>query len=171
MIRQATKPDLEYILSSWQLTYEESPEMNMPGLIRDEYFRHTHLILDELIARASECGSMYICHEPGAPYLIRGYLCGEVVRDPHVPQIEIAYVHWVQVKKKDWGNKLFSRMMDQYIKDFDIKPEQNILYTFSSKKFKRDQDFAKHVQQKYRLVYWPWWKYTSQPRGWETGVL
>jgi len=105
-IRPAEEGDLDYILSSWQLTWERSPEMNSPGMIRDEYFRHAHLILDELISRSSENGALYICHQPGAPHLIRGYLCGEV---RSWGGVDVAYLHWMQVKKRDWRQGVRSR--------------------------------------------------------------
>ena len=163
IIRQAEKGDLDYILSSWQLTYERSPEMNMPGMIRDEYFRMTHLVLDELISRSSRQGALYVACEQNAPHLIKGYACCEAFTKP-----DIAYVHWVQVKKQFWRQGIMTLLVDQFVKDFGVTPEQNLLYTFSNKAM-RIPKFASYMNERYSTVYWPWFKYTSQEPGWEAG--
>jgi len=164
-IRHAEEGDLDYILSSWQLTWERSPEWNMPGVIRDEYFRHAHLILDELISRSSANGALYVCHHTGSPHLIRGYLCGEVFKDP-----DIAYLHWVQVKKPEWNKGVGQALMQTLVENFriDLEGGQNILYTFSNSALKRPS-FAQRACREYNLVYWPTFKYTSQAPGWESG--
>jgi hypothetical protein len=163
-IRPAVRGDLDYILSSWQLTWERSPEMNCPGMIRDEYFRHAHLILDELISRSSENKALYICHQPGAPNLIRGFLCGEVRSWENV---DVAYLHWVQVKKKDWRKGVASALIERFRKDFLIKEDQNMLYTFTNSAV-RNQGIWEAAAD-LNLVFWPWFKYTSQEYGWESG--
>jgi len=164
-IRHAEDSDLDYILSSWQLTWERSPEWNMPGTIRDEYFRHAHLILDELISRSSANDAPYVCHHAGSPPLIRGYLCGEVFQNP-----DIAYLHWVQCKKPEWNKGVGQALMEAFTRNFNIDLEggQNILYTFSNSALKRPA-FAQKACQAYNLVYWPTFKYTSQALGWEAG--
>lgn len=163
-IRQATKADLEYILPAWMRTYEKSPEFSQPGVVRDEYFRHTHLILDELLARSSQAGSLYICCETGAPHIIRGFLCGEVFIKP----IPVAYLHWVQVKGKEWGKGVASALMEAFITDFGIEKDQNLLYTFSSVAMTLGK-LSRKARERYNLIYWPWFKYTSQEPGWEAG--
>lgn len=163
-IRQAVKADLEYILPSWMQTYEKSPEFDQPGVVRDEYFRHTHLILDELLARASQAGSLYVCHEEGAPHIIRGYLCAEVFKKPY----HVAYLHWVQVKGKQWGQGVASALIDTFKRDFDIQENQNILYTFSSKAMTLGK-LSKLARSRHNLLYWPWFKFTSMEPGWEVG--
>lgn len=165
LIRHATTGDLDYILSSWQLTWEESPEMHFPGMIRDEYFRMTHLVLDELISRASNKGSLYIACERQAPHLIKGYLCAEAFTQP-----DIAYVHWCQVKKQYWRQGLMTAMLDKFCKDFGVTDEQNLLYTFGSKHMKKP-GLYRYLNDRYSMVYWPWFKYTSQEPGWESGVI
>jgi ribosomal protein S18 acetylase RimI-like enzyme len=165
MIRQAERADLDYILSSWQLTYEKSPEMSQPGMIRDEYFRLTHLVLDELISRASAKGSLYIDCVDGAPHLIRGYLCAEAYTEP-----DIAYVHWAQTKKKYWGQGIATNLVNTFIRDFGVTEEQNLLYTFSSRAM-ACPGFANKATERFPLVYWPWFKYTSQEFGWESGRI
>lgn len=165
VIRPAERGDLDYILSSWMRTYEHAPEMNMPGMIRDEYFRMTHLVLDELIARASRAGSLYVACERNAPHLIKGYLCGEAFDRP-----PIAYLHWVQVKKQYWRQGICTALVDKYVKDFGITAEQNMLYTFSNKAM-RIPGFAQHMNERYSMVYYPWFKYTSQEPGWESGIV
>lgn len=169
-IRQAEQGDLDYILSSWQLTWERGPEMNLPGMIRDKYFYHAHLILNEIISRASKAGSLYVCQVPNQPHLIRGFLCAEVFKeDPDQPdQPEIAYLHWVQVKKKDWDQGVASALFEAFYADFDIQPDQNLLYTFTSRALNR-RELVKKAQERYNLVAWPWFKYTSQDFGWEAG--
>lgn len=162
-IRPADTGDLDYILSSWMRTWEKSPEMDLPGMLRDEYFRNTHLMLDELVARASKKGSMYVCHATGAPHIIRGFLCAEAYTAP-----DIAYVHWIQVKRPDWNRGVASALLEAFIADFDIQPTQNILYTFGSKALTL-RKLAKTACDRYNLVAWPWFKYTSQPYGWEAG--
>ena len=162
-IRAATSADLPYILNSWMRTYEKSPAMNFPGMIRDEYFRHTHLLLDELISRSSRCGGLLVCHHTGAPHMIRGFLCGEVYTNP-----DIAYLHWVGVKKPEWGKGVASALMECFKKDFQLTPDQNILYTHGSNAI-TNKAFKAKVADKHNLVYWPWFTFTSQPPGWETG--
>ena len=152
-IRPATTGDLDYILSSWMRTWEKSPEMDLPGMLRDEYFREAHLILDELVSRASGNGSLYICHATGAPHIIRGYLCAEATTQP-----DIAYVHWVQVKRAEWGKGVASALMEAFITDFDVQPSQNILYTFSSKALTL-RKLAHKARERYSLVAWPWYKF------------
>jgi GNAT superfamily N-acetyltransferase len=163
-IRPAEEGDLDYILSSWQLTWERSPEMNLPGMIRDEYFRHAHLMLDELISRSSENRALYICHQPGSPHLIRGYLCGEVRSWENV---HVAYLHWIQVKKPDWRKGVGSALVERFRKDFNIGEDQNMLYTFANSAV-RNQGIWEAARD-LNLVYWPWFKYTSQEYGWESG--
>ncbi len=165
LIRPAERGDLDYILSSWQLTYEHSPEMKLPGMIRDEYFRMTHLMLDELIARASQKGSLYVACERNAPHLIKGYLCAEAFTQP-----DIAYLHWVQVKKKYWRQGIMTQLLDKFVEDFGVTHEQNILYTFSNKAMKIPS-FYQYMNERYSMVYWPWFKITSQEPGWESGVI
>lgn len=160
-IKQAEKADLDYILSSWLHAYKLSPEMRMVGLLNDEYYYHQHKILDELISRASEMGSLYVAHLPGAPHLIRGYLCAE-------PHKNVAFIHWVQVKKPDWNKGIATGLINQFKQDFQIPPEANLLYTHSAMLL-QNKAFARKAQERFNLVYWPWYKYTSQPFGWETG--
>lgn len=162
-IRPAEKGDLDYILSSWMRTWLRSPEWNQPGVLRDEYFRQAHLLLDELISRASQAGSLYVCHATGAPHLIRGYLCAEAFQQPN-----IAYLHWLQVKKADWQQGVASALLEAFKRDFDVQPNQNLLYTFSSRAMK-NRELAKVACERYNLVYWPNFKYTSQAFGWEAG--
>ncbi len=153
-IRPAERSDLEYILSTWKLTWEQSPEMDLPGMIRDKYFEQAGKLLEEIVPRASRNGSLYICQMQGAPHIIRGFLCGEVTTEP-----DIAYLHWVGIKRKEWGKGVGSALMEAFIKDFDIRPEQNILYTFSSKAMQKCPGLAKKVTQRYSLVAFPWMKY------------
>ena len=162
-IRPANKADLEYILPSWMRTWLRSPEWNQPGVLRDEYFRHAHLILDELISRASAAGSLYVCHYPGAPHLIRGYLCAEAFQEP-----AIAYIHWVQVKKAEWDKGVASALLEAFKTDFDVQPNQNLLYTFSARSLK-NRELASLASERHNIVYWPAFKYTSQDFGWEAG--
>lgn len=160
-IRYPEKGDLDYILSSWQRTWEQAPEWKFPGVIRNEYFRHAHLMLDELISRSASQGALYICHAPGAPYIIRGYLCGEVYTDPN-----IAYLHWVQVKKPEWQKGVAEALLTRFKLDFDVQPDQNILYTFGTKCL-WNKGFGQKLVERHNLTYWPFFKWTSQPEGWE----
>ena len=138
--------------------------MDMPGMLRDEYFHKTHLILDELISRCSKKGSLYVACEEGAPYIIKGYLCGEAYQSP-----DIAYLHWVQVKKKHWREGIGKQLIDTFVRDFGITREQNLLYTFSNKAMKLP-GFARFMSERYSAVYYPWFKITSLPYGWESGA-
>jgi hypothetical protein len=158
-IRQANSGDREYILNSWLLAYENSPEMRNPGIIRDDYFAYTHRLLDELISRASKAGSVYVCHQQDASYSIRGFMCAESFK-------AFPVVHWISVKKQEKKKGVASALLEQFYKDFDIKPG-NLLYTFSSKDLRKHRDLADKARERYSIVYHPWFKYTSQEGGWE----
>ena len=165
-IRQGVAGDKEYILQSWMYAYENSPEMKMPGLSRDDYFAYTHRLLDELIYRASKAGSLYVCHQPNAPHLIRGYLCAEAT-------VAFPVVHWLNVKKQEKRKGVASALLEQFYLDFEIEPGK-LLYTFSSKDLKggfRDGRFqnelAEKAMERYGIIYHPWFKFTSQDMGWE----
>lgn len=165
-IRMATASDREYILKSWMLAYEQAPEMRMPGLIRDDYFAYTHRLLDELISRSSEKGSMYVCHQPNASYMIRGFLCAEAYTDFPV-------VHWVHTRKSEKKKGVASALIEQFYKDFEIQPG-NLIYTFSSRDLmgkymdgKYNDEFPKRMTKRYNLCYLPWWKFTTATPGWE----
>jgi hypothetical protein len=158
-IRQATKADIPYITQSWLYTYEESPEMDMPGFVRDNYFGYEHKRLDHLIPRASRAGSMYICHVGGAPHLIRGYLCAEAFE-------AFPVVHWLQVKKKFQREGVATALLTQFYQDFEITPG-NLVYTYSCKDLRRFPHLTKKAVDRYNLVYLPQLKYTTMPAHWE----
>lgn len=162
-IRPANVGDLDYILNAWQLTWNRSPEVDWPNKIQDEYFRIAHALLDEIISRSAQQGALYVCHFPGSPHIIRGFLCGEVTTRP-----DVAYIHWIQVKKAEWRKGVASALLERFKLDFDVHPEQNLLYTFATNCLKQ-----KHMRDKVlpRHNFLPWlhYKYTSQPWGWETG--
>ena len=167
-IRQAVGGDKEYILQSWMYAYENSPEMSMPGMSRDDYFAYTHRLLDEIIARCSRAGSCYVCHQPNAPHLIRGYLCAEALD-------AFPVVYWVNVKKQEKKKGVASALMEQFYRDFEITPGK-LVYTFSSKDLRGkwdkkesrfNDDLPRKAKERYGIVYHPWWKYTSQAQGWE----
>lgn len=166
-IRPAERGDLDYILSSWQLTWERSPEMSWPGIIRDEYFRHAHLMLDEIISRSSAAQALYIACEAGAPHLIKGYLCGEPVYWKGPPQVQINYLHWLQVKKKYWNTGVATMLLNRYKRDFLIKEDDNILYTFGTGAAKKP--IYQAAMRRNNMTAWPWFKYTSLAPGWESG--
>lgn len=165
-MRQAVGGDKEYILNSWLLAYKDSPEMNNPGLVSEDYFAYTHRRLDELISRSSKNGSMYVCHDPNAPYIIRGYLCAEATK-------AFPVVHWLNVKKKEKRKGVASALLEQFYMDFDIQPG-NLLYTHSSKDLKGrfkdgrfNRDLADKAIERYHVVYHPWFKETTMPGDWE----
>jgi len=158
-IRQATKADIPYITQSWLYTFEESPEMDLPGLIRDDYFHYQHKIIDQLIPRASKGGSLYVCHVAQQPNMIRGYLCAEAFE-------AFPVVHWLQVKKKDQKQGVAAALMERFYKDFDIQPG-NLLYTHSCKDLRRFPNLARKAKKRYQIVYHPWLKYTTLPEAWE----
>jgi GNAT superfamily N-acetyltransferase len=166
-IRPGERGDLDYILSSWMRTWERSPEMAWPGMIRDEYFRHAHLMLDELVARSSGAGALYVACEAHSPHIIQGYLCGEPVVWKGPPQVQVNYLHWVQVKKKYWGQGIATMLLDRYKRDFLIGDDDNILYTFGSSAAKREM--FQPFMRRHNFTAWPWFKYTSQEPGWESG--
>lgn len=167
-IRPMTTGDLPYVIPSWMRTFKNSPEFRFPGLLSADYFRHQHLIIDDLIPRAHKRKAAYVCHHRGAPSLIRGYLVAE-------PYKHVKFVHWCMVKKTDWGKGVASALMERFIKDHGILPDDNILYTHGSnallpvKPTNPRHGFVKHIQEKYNLVYYPWFRYTSLEPGWETG--
>lgn len=169
-IRPAHRSDLDYILSSWMRTWERSPEMNLPGMLRDQFYRHAHLLLDEIIPRCSKQGGLLVCHETGAPNIIRGFACGEVVswHAQDGAEGEIAYLHWVQTKKQYWRQGVAEALLEALQKDFGMTEDQNWLYTFSARVLK-DRELARKACERYNLVAWPWAKYTMMEPGWESG--
>lgn len=163
MIRPAEKGDLDYIMHSWLTAYKRSPEMSQPFLPHAAYFRHGHLMLEELISRTSRQGSLYVACDPEAPYVIYGYLCAEAFQHPN-----IAYIHWCQVKKKHWRQGVMTGLVQKFQEDFQIAPNQNLLFTFSASMMK-DRELSRRLGERFNLVYWPWFKYTSMEPGWESG--
>ena len=158
-IRQAERQDLKYICQSWLYAYQESPEMNMPGLINDDYFGYQHKLLDDIIPRASKAGSLYICHEEDKPHLFRGYLCAE-------PFDGLPVVHWLQIKKHSKRKGVATALMQQFYKDFGYVKGQNCVYTHSAKDLRQGW-LSKRVKKEYAGCYVPWMKYTLAAPGWE----
>ena len=164
-IRPAEQGDLDYILHSWLTTYKKSPEMQQPCLPHAAYFRHGHLMLEEILSRTSKRGSLYVACDPSAPYVIYGYLCAEAFQYPN-----LAYIHWVQVKRKQWGQGMATAMIEKFKADFGVRDNQNLLFTFSAN-ILRNRELSRKAGERFNLVYWPWFKYTSMPEGWESASV
>lgn len=158
--RQAERADLKYVCQSWLYSYQESPEMDMPGLINDDYFGYHHKLLDDILPRASKAGSLYICHEPGLPHMIRGYLVAE-------PFEGLPVVHWLNVKKGSKRQGVATALMLQFYKDFDYEQGQNCVYTHSSKDMKKQTWLSSKAKVDWSCVYLPWFKFTLAKPGWE----
>jgi hypothetical protein len=163
VIRGGEPNDLDYIIASWLHAFKMSPEMRMPGLIHDDYYHHQHLIVDELIPRASEKESLYVAQAPGSKHLIKGYLVAEAFKN-------VAFVHWCQVKKEHWNQGIATALLNQFRTDFGIPNDANLLYTHSAQVL-LNKKFAQKACERFNLVYWPWFKHTSQPYGWEGGSV
>ena len=169
-IRPMEKKDLYYVIDSWLRTYKESPAMRQPGLVHKDYYRLTHLQLNELIARASACESAWVMYDPDLPQRVEllGYLIGEWFKDHNT-----AIIHWCQVKKRLWNRGVASSLIDFWKVHNKIPEDNNILYTFASQQLRPrhpsddKHGFPQHAKNKYNLVYYPWFAFTSMPPGWE----
>jgi hypothetical protein len=159
-IRAVEKPDLKYICQSWLYAYQESPEMSNPGLVNNDYFGYQHKLIDDIIPRASAAGSAYICHEPGAPHLYRGYLIAE-------PFDNLPVVHWMQCKKGSWKQGVATALLHRFYDDFGYTKGQNLVYTHSSKMARSQGWMQAKMKKEWSCVYLPWFKYTLAEPGWE----
>lgn len=155
-IRLPEKADLDYIRDSWQRTYERSPDFWQPGVIRDEYYRFTHNLLDEIITRCWNAGSLLVASKKGAPHLIVGFICAERDSDG------VAFVHWVQVKQRYWKMGVATALIDEFRTRFAIQKDANLLFTFASQVLSK-RDAGMKAVTKFNAVYWPWYKFSSQP--------
>ena len=169
-IRPMEKRDLDYVIDSWLRTYKESPAMRQPGLVHKDYYRLTHLQLNELIARASAKESAWVMYDPqmDPKREILGYLVAE-----WFPQHSTAVIHWCQVKKMLWNKGVASGLIDFWQAYHKIPKDNNILYTFASQQLRprhpsdEKHGFGQYAKEKYNLVYYPWFAFTSMPPGWE----
>lgn len=158
-IRPIEKADLKYVCQSWLYDYRESPEMNMPGLINDDYFGYQHKLMDDLISRASKAGSAYIMNEPGHPHLYRGWLIAQ-------PYENLPVVHFAKVKKGCMNQGVASALMERFYFDFRYTKGQNCVYTHSAKDILRYR-WLRESMKDWSCVYLPWFKYTLADPGWE----
>lgn len=151
-IRQIEKgQDLKYVCQSWLYDYQASPEMNLPGLVNDDYFFEQHVMINYLLHRASKAGSAYLMHEPGHPHLYRGWMCAEPFKD-------LPVVHFIKVKKGAMHQGVATALMEQFYKDFGYEKGQNCVYTHSAKDIKR-RGWLQHSMRDWSSVYYPWLKY------------
>ena len=158
-IRPIEKADLKYVCQSWLYDYQASPEMDLPGLINDDYFSYQHKLIDHTLSRASKAGSAYIMHEPGHPHLYRGWLVAE-------PFENLPVVHFVKVKKGAMGQGVATALLERFYADFDFEKGQNLVYTHSAKDIVR-KAWVRKSMRGWSSVYLPWFKYTLSKPGWE----
>lgn len=159
-IRQIERADLKYVCQSWLYDYQESPEMDMPGLINDDYFGYQHKLIDDIIPRASKAGSAYIMCEPGQKHLYKGWLIAE-------PYDGLPVVHFIKVKKHSMNQGVATALMDRFYEDFQYVRGQNCVYTHSAKDVRRYRWLQKKMKDDWSAVYLPWFKYTLAKPGWE----
>jgi hypothetical protein len=149
--------DLKYITQSWLYSYQQSPEMNQPGLINDDYFGYQHKMIDDIIPRASAAGSAYMCYEDAGKHLFRGYLIAE-------PYVGLPVVHWMQVKKGSKRQGVATAMLNRFYTDFGYVKGQNLVYTHSSKDLLQGWA-SKRAKKDWSCVYLPWFKTTLAKHG------
>jgi GNAT superfamily N-acetyltransferase len=159
-IRQIEKPDLKYVCQSWLYDYQKSPEMDMPGLISDDYFGYQHKLMDGIISRASKAGTAYIMNEPGHPHLYRGWLVAEPYRG-------LPVVHFIKVKKGAMKQGVATALMNRFYEDFGYAKGQNCVYTHSAKDIARYTWLQRRIRKDWSGVYLPWFKYTIAENGCE----
>jgi hypothetical protein len=159
-IRQIEKADLKYVCQSWLYDYQESPEMDMPGLVNDDYFGYQHKLIDDIIPRASKGRTAYICCEPGKKHLYRGWLIAEAYDG-------LPVVHFIKVKKQAMRQGVATALMARFYEDFGYSKNQNCVYTHSSKDIRRHRWLQTKMTRDYNAVYLPWFKYTLAKPGWE----
>lgn len=150
---------MKYVCQSWLYDYRESPEMNMPGLINDDYFGYQHKLIDDLIPRASRAGSAYIMNEPGHPHLYRGWLVAQ-------PYENLPVVHFIKVKKNAMNQGVATALMERFYSDFGYTKGQNCVYTHSAKDILRYR-WLRDSMSDWSFVYLPWFKYTLARQDWE----
>jgi ABC-type uncharacterized transport system substrate-binding protein len=152
-IRQIEKADLKYVCQSWLYDYQESPEMNMPGLINDDYFGYQHKLIDDILPRASKMGTAYIMNEPGQKHLYKGWLVAEAYAG-------LPVVHFMKVKKGSMNQGVATDLMERFYQDFGYTKGQNLVYTHSAKDVDRFRWLQKKMKDDWSAVYLPWFKFT-----------
>jgi hypothetical protein len=157
-IRPIERADLKYVCQSWLYDYQESPEMDMPGLINDDYFGYQHKLLDDILPRASRAGSAYIMNEVGQPHLYRGWLVAE-------PFEGLPVVHFCKVKKGAMNQGVATALLERFFEDFGYTKGQNLVYTHSSKDVKRKHWLQGKMKDDWSCVYLPWFKFTLAKTG------
>jgi hypothetical protein len=157
-IRQIERADLKYVCQSWLYDFQESPEMDMPGLINDDYFGYQHKMIDDIIPRASAAGTAYIMNEPGQKHLYRGWMIAEAYDG-------LPVVHFIKVKKHAMHKGVATALMARFYEDFGYTKDQNCVYTHGSKDIRRYRWLQKKMTDDYNVVYLPWFRYTLAKTG------
>lgn len=157
-IRPIVRADLDYVCQSWLYDFRESPVMNFPGLVNDDYFGYHHKLLDDIIPRASKAGSAYIMNEPGHRHLYRGYLVAE-------PFEGLPVVHFLKVKKGAQEQGAATALLERFYSDFGYEKGQNLVYTHGTKDMRKP--WLQRGMKEWSAVYLPWLPYTLADVGWE----
>lgn len=146
-IRPVVYADRKYILQSWLLDYQDSPAMDFPGVINDDYFGYEHDNVAQLLTWAMRAGSAYMATEPGRPHLFKGYLIAQ-------PFENLPVVHFLKVKKNSLQSGVATGLVGRFFEDFNYQKGQNLVYTYGTKDMRKK--WLREVMEDWSCVYLPW---------------
>jgi len=146
-IRPFAFGDRKYVIQSWLYDYQESPAMQFPGLVNDDYFGYEHDNSAMLLERSSKAGAAYMCCEPGQNHLFRGFLIAD-------PFENLPCVHFLKVKKGAQRQGVATALLERFFADFGYTKGQNMVYTYGTKDMKKP--WLRQSMKDWSMVYLPW---------------
>jgi len=146
-IRPFTWADRKYVIQAWLYDYQESPAMQFPGVVNDDYFGYEHDNIAMLLERSSKAGAAYMLCEPGQNHLFRGFLIAD-------PFENLPCVHFLKVKKGAQKQGVATALLERFFSDFGYTKGQNMVYTYGTKDMKKP--WLRRSMKDWSMVFLPW---------------